>query len=108
MVPPLFYYINGIFIFFFFVLLFLLKQGMIPAFSESCAVVIAKWKKTISLGGTCEIDVWPEFQTLTGDIISRTAFGSNSVEGNQILQLQKELQKLVLEAMMTLYIPGFR
>lgn len=86
----------------------LLKQGMIPAFSESCAVVMEKWKKTISFGGTCEIDAWQEFQTLTGDIISRTAFGSNSEEGNQILLLQKELQKLVIEAMMTLHIPGFR
>ncbi|KAL2480357.1 Cytochrome [Abeliophyllum distichum] len=75
---------------------------------RSSATLIEKWKKLISRGGTFEIDIWPEFQDLTGDIISRTAFGSKYDEGKEILKLQKELQKLVIEAMQTLYIPGFR
>ncbi|KAL8119506.1 hypothetical protein AgCh_016862 [Apium graveolens] len=44
----------------------------------------------------------------SGDIISRTAFGSSYEEGKKILKLQKELQVLVMEAMQTLYVPGFR
>ncbi|XP_031107739.1 cytochrome P450 72A15-like [Ipomoea triloba] len=83
-------------------------KGMIPAFSESCAVLIEKWKTSMTPQGAGEIDVWPEFQDLTGDIISRTAFGNSYEEGNRILVLQKELQQLVMEAMRTLYIPGFR
>ncbi|XP_027074355.1 cytochrome P450 CYP72A616 [Coffea arabica] len=83
-------------------------KGMVSIFAESCVLLVEKWKKSIALGGTCEIDVWPEFQDLTGDIISRTAFGSNFDEGNQILKLQRELQGLVVEAMQSLYIPGLR
>lgn len=81
---------------------------MIPAFWESCELLIEKWKKSVTPQGAGEVDVWPEFQDLTGDIISRTAFGNSYEEGNRILVLQKELQQLVMEAMRTLYIPGLR
>ncbi|KAF3645213.1 Cytochrome [Capsicum annuum] len=83
-------------------------KRMIPTIAESCAFMIEKWMKTISPEGTSEIDIWPEFQELTGDIISRTAFGSSYEDGMKILELQKELQQLVIEAMGMLYIPGFR
>ena len=55
-----------------------------------------------------EADIWPELQKLTADVIPRAAFGSNYEEGKLIFELQKELILLVLEAMQTLYIPGFR
>ncbi|XP_059637081.1 cytochrome P450 CYP72A616-like [Cornus florida] len=83
-------------------------KGMIPVFASSSDMLIQKWKKSVGHQGHCEMDVWPEFQSLTGDIISRAAFGSNYEEGKNILELQKELQVLVVEAMQTLYIPGFR
>ncbi|XP_060188634.1 cytochrome P450 CYP72A616-like [Lycium barbarum] len=83
-------------------------KGMIPTIAESCAFMIEKWMKSISPEGTSEIDIWPEFRDLTGDIISRTAFGSSYEDGKKILELQKELQLLVIEAMGMLYIPGFR
>lgn len=84
---------------------------MVSVYAETCVLWVEKWKKSIALGGTCEIDVWPEFLDLNGDIISRTVFGSNFEEGNQILKLQKELQKLAtedIEILKSLYIPGFR
>lgn len=81
---------------------------MIPTIAESCAFMIEKWMNSISHEGTSEIDIWPAFQDLTGDIISRTAFGSGYEDGKNILELQKELQQLVIEAMGMLYIPGFR
>lgn len=55
-----------------------------------------------------EADIWPELQKLTADVISQAAFGSNYEEGKHVFELQKELILLVLEAMQTLYIPGFR
>ncbi|KAA8534783.1 hypothetical protein F0562_029775 [Nyssa sinensis] len=81
---------------------------MIPVFSTSCRMMINKWKKSVGGQGTCEMDVWPQFQDLTGDIISQTAFGSSYEEGKKIIELQKELLILVIEAMQTIYIPDFR
>ncbi|XP_022728887.1 cytochrome P450 72A15-like [Durio zibethinus] len=83
-------------------------KGMIPVFSVSCGQMIEQWKKMASLQSSYEIDVWPELQKLTADAISRTAFGSSYEEGKKIFHLQKELISLTLEAMQSLYIPGFR
>ncbi|KAF3439667.1 hypothetical protein FNV43_RR17945 [Rhamnella rubrinervis] len=84
-------------------------KEMAPVFTISCSNMIEEWKKRmVNLQGTCEVDMWPEFQKLTADVISRAAFGSNYEEGKKVFELQKELIVLVLEAMQTLYIPGFR
>ncbi|GMY36409.1 cytochrome P450 72A397-like [Fagus crenata] len=83
-------------------------KGMIPVFTTSCSRMINQWQKMVSPQQRCEVDIWPELQKLTADVISRAAFGSNYEEGKEIFELQKELILLVLEAMQTLYIPGFR
>ena len=90
-------------LFFFFFL-----KGMIPVFTTSCRRMIKQWQKMVSPQQSYEADIWPELQKLTADVISRAAFGSNYEEGKLIFELQKELILLVLEAMQTLYIPGFR
>ncbi|KAL2945172.1 hypothetical protein RDABS01_022883 [Bienertia sinuspersici] len=66
---------------------------------------IERLKSMAGVDGSCEVDIWPEFQNLTADVISRTAFGSNFEEGKHIFELQKELVKLVIDAMQTLNIP---
>lgn len=81
---------------------------MIPEFATSCRNMIDQWNQMIGSQESYELDVWPQFQKLTADVISRAAFGSNYEEGKHIFQLQKELIQLTLEAMQTLYIPGFR
>jgi cytochrome P450 len=70
--------------------------------------MVARWQKMASPQGPCEVDIWPELQKLTADVISRAAFGSNYEEGKHIFELQKEMITLVLESMQTIYIPGFR
>ncbi|XP_038697072.1 cytochrome P450 CYP72A219-like [Tripterygium wilfordii] len=81
---------------------------MIPGFSISCNLMIERWKKMTSDNETGELDIWPELQKLTADIILRAAFGSSYEEGKKMSGLQKELITLVIEAMQTIYIPGFR
>ncbi|KAF9615815.1 hypothetical protein IFM89_026495 [Coptis chinensis] len=81
---------------------------MMPAFSTSCSKLIEKWKKMVSPQGSHELDVWPDIQTFSSDVILRTAFGSNYEEGKRIFELQKEQAVLVLEAFKSVYIPGFR
>ncbi|KAE8714088.1 putative GHMYB10 [Hibiscus syriacus] len=82
------------------------ERGMIPMFSVSCGQMIEQWKEIATLQSSCEIDIWPEFQKLTADAISRTAFGSSYEEGKKIFEYQKELISLTLEAMQSSCIPG--
>ncbi|KAI3704438.1 hypothetical protein L1987_74658 [Smallanthus sonchifolius] len=83
-------------------------KNMVPAFHLSCSEMLGKWEKLVSTNGSCELDVWPHLQTLTGDVISRTAFGSSYEEGIKTFELIKEQSVLAMEAMQSLYIPGFR
>ncbi|XP_031287782.1 cytochrome P450 CYP72A219-like, partial [Pistacia vera] len=81
---------------------------MLPEFYKVCSEMICKWEKLASKEGSCELDVWPYLVKLTGDVISRTAFGSNFEEGRRIFQLQTELADLTLQAIQSAYIPGSR
>lgn len=83
-------------------------QLMLPAFYESCNEMINIWKNLVSVEGFCEVDVWPYLVNLTGDVISRTAFGSNYEQGKKIFQLQTELADLIIQVMRSVYIPGWR
>ncbi|CAI9089119.1 OLC1v1023628C1 [Oldenlandia corymbosa var. corymbosa] len=79
-----------------------------PAFYASCFDMLSKWEKMVPAEGSFELDVWPELHTLTGDAISRTAFGSNFEQGRRIFELQKEQAELVMQVFRSVYIPGWR
>ncbi|XP_073158404.1 cytochrome P450 CYP72A219-like [Henckelia pumila] len=81
---------------------------MVPAFYTSCEELLNKWETQISPQGSCEIDVWPYIENFTGDVISRTAFGSNFEQGRKIFQLQEEQTGYVMKIIQTIYIPGWR
>ncbi|KAM0826733.1 hypothetical protein ACQ4PT_068692 [Festuca glaucescens] len=66
-----------------------------------------KWMESIGSNGSCELDVWPEIQSLTGDVISRTAFGSSYLEGRKIFQLQSEQAGRIMTNIRTILIPGY-
>uniref|UniRef100_J3L233 Cytochrome P450 n=2 Tax=Oryza brachyantha TaxID=4533 RepID=J3L233_ORYBR len=83
-------------------------KRMLPAFSACCSEMIDRWdSKLAGSDGPQEIDIWQEFQNLTGDVISRTAFGSSFKEGRRIFQLQEEQADRVIKAIQYIYIPGF-
>nr|QNN89097.1 cytochrome P450 [Azadirachta indica] len=81
---------------------------MLPAFYQCCSEMISKWENLVSKEGFCELDVWPYIVNLTGDVISRTAFGSSYEEGREIFQLQTELLDLTIQVLRSVYIPGWR
>lgn len=70
--------------------------------------MVEKWEGMVGPEGSFQVDVWPELQDFTADVISRTAFGSNYKEGRKIFQLQTEQTELILLALQSVYIPGFR
>ena len=82
-------------------------QRMLPVFSACCTETITRWENSMPYEGHYEIDVWPEFQNLTGDVISRTAFGSSYQEGMKIFQLQGELAECFVQSLKTIFIPGY-
>ncbi|KAJ0961256.1 hypothetical protein J5N97_000756 [Dioscorea zingiberensis] len=81
---------------------------MLPAFSTSSGELIRRWEKMIPDEGSQELNVSPEIQNLTGDVISRTAFGSSYEEGRRIFELLTEQIHLTIPALQTVYIPGYR
>lgn len=84
-------------------------QYMLPAMDMSCSEMISEWDSMVSAAnGTCELDVWPSLQTLTKDIISRTAFGSSYQQGSTVFELQKQQVHLAITYMRSVYIPGSR
>ncbi|XP_062206245.1 cytochrome P450 CYP72A616-like [Phragmites australis] len=82
-------------------------KRMLPVFSTCSVEMITRWENSMLSEGSSEIDVWPEFQNLTGDVISRTAFGSSYQEGMKIFQLQGELAERFIQSVQTIFIPGY-
>ncbi|XP_042499552.1 LOW QUALITY PROTEIN: cytochrome P450 72A397-like [Macadamia integrifolia] len=81
---------------------------MLSAFYTSSNEMVSKWEKLVTSKGSCELEVWPELQNLTRDVISRAAFGSSYEEGIRIFKLQDEQAKLLMQSLQTAFIPGFR
>ncbi|XP_010678723.2 cytochrome P450 72A397 [Beta vulgaris subsp. vulgaris] len=81
---------------------------MLPAFYDSCAKMIDKWEKIAAEGGSTELDMWPDLNALSADVISRAAFGSSYEEGQRIFELLKEQTSMALAMLQEVYIPGLR
>ena len=81
---------------------------MLPKLHQSCSELVCKWESMVSKEGLCELDVWPYLENLPSDLISRTAFGSSYEEGKDTFQLQKEQANIIVNALRSLYIPGWR
>nr|CAD1833787.1 unnamed protein product [Ananas comosus var. bracteatus] len=55
-----------------------------------------------------EVDLSLQFQELTADVISHTAFGSSYKEGKEVFLAQKDLQILAMNNILNVQIPGFK
>ncbi|KAL8131821.1 cytochrome P450 72A397-like [Apium graveolens] len=81
---------------------------MLPVMYISCTEMVRKWEKMLERNGWCEFDVVPYLQTLTSDVISRTAFGSSYKEGSRVFEIQRQQIELVMKSLQSVYIPGWR
>nr|AZZ89572.1 cytochrome P450 monooxygenase [Lagerstroemia speciosa] len=81
---------------------------MLPAFHSTCMEMVTGWEKLMGAQESIELDVWTDLQSLTRDVISRTAFGSSYKEGRRLFDLQIELTDLLGKSRQKVYIPGWR
>lgn len=83
-------------------------QLLIPVMAKSLVEMLEKWSLTMSKSGEVEIEVSEWFQTLTEDVITRTAFGTSYEDGKTIFTLQAQQMVLAAEAFQKVFIPGYR
>ncbi|CAM0906937.1 unnamed protein product [Alopecurus aequalis] len=85
------------------------KLKMMTVTMSDCAEsMMSEWKAKLEKGGQVEIELSRQFEELTADVISRTAFGSSYTEGGKVFLAQRELQFLAFSSAFNVQIPGFR
>ncbi|KAK9699131.1 hypothetical protein RND81_08G155100 [Saponaria officinalis] len=81
---------------------------MVPAFRESIVAMVNEWEQRVPEDGNAEIDVWPHLGRLTGDVISKAAFGTNYGDGVRIFELLSLQKELVLSSLKYSFVPGYK
>ncbi|KAI8527486.1 hypothetical protein RHMOL_Rhmol12G0079000 [Rhododendron molle] len=77
-------------------------KGMIPAMIASVETMLEKWRQNEEM----EIDVYKEFRLLTAEVISRTAFGSSYLEGENIFDTLTKLGMIAARNSFRIRLPG--
>ncbi|XP_047069799.1 cytochrome P450 709B2-like [Lolium rigidum] len=85
------------------------KLKMMTVTMSDCAgSMMSEWKAKLDKGADVEIELSSQFEELTADVISHTAFGSSYTEGKKVFLAQRELQFLAFSTVYNVQIPGFR
>lgn len=81
---------------------------MVKRMSECTISMVEEWtSKVMEAEEKCKIiDVNGEFQELTADIISHTAFGSSFAQGKEAFHAQEQLKHHCVASSTNVYIPG--
>ncbi|VVA24216.1 Hypothetical predicted protein [Prunus dulcis] len=77
-------------------------KSMIPEMVASAETMLERW--TVYEGK--EIEVFEEFRLFTSEVISRTAFGSSYVEGQDIFEMLMKLGFLIFKNILKVRVPG--
>ncbi|CAK7326411.1 unnamed protein product [Dovyalis caffra] len=77
-------------------------KNMIPEMISSSEIMLERWRHHESK----EIDVFREFKVLTQEIISRTAFGSSYLDGQNIFDMLTRIAHIISGNGYRIRIPG--
>lgn len=77
---------------------------MFPDMVASAETMLERWRNYEEK----EIEVFEEFRLFTSEVISRTAFGSSYLEGQNIFEMMMKLAFLLSKNALTVRIPGIR
>ncbi|XP_034913433.1 cytochrome P450 734A1 [Populus alba] len=80
---------------------------LVPVVAKSVTDMLEQWS-TVSNSDDVEIEVSEWFETLTEEVITRTAFGSSYEDGKAIFRLQAQQMALAAVAFQRVLIPGYR
>jgi PHYB activation tagged suppressor 1 len=81
---------------------------MTVTMSDCVGSMMSEWEAKLEKGSDVEIELSSQFEELTADVISHTAFGSSYKEGKQVFLAQRELQFLAFSTVFNVQIPAFR
>ncbi|TVU46877.1 hypothetical protein EJB05_06449 [Eragrostis curvula] len=87
------------------------KLKMMTTTMVSCAeCLIKEWQDQASnsKSGETEVEFSKQFQELTANVISRTAFGSSYKEGKEVFHAQKQLLAIAMATLLNVPLPGFK
>lgn len=90
--------------------LFRHPQMLIPSMGRNVVEVVEKWEEEAARSGSGEkeIDVSECFQSLTEEMITRTAFGVSYEDGRSVFGLQTQQMMFAAEAFNKVFVPGYR
>ncbi|KAF9612624.1 hypothetical protein IFM89_003066 [Coptis chinensis] len=80
---------------------------LIPVMGKSVLEMLGKWSEMAG-SGDVDIEVSEWFQSLTEEVITRTAFGRSYEDGKAVFQLQTQQMIFAAEAFQKVFIPGYR
>eukprot|EP00257_Ricinus_communis_P001628 XP_002512037.2 cytochrome P450 CYP749A22 [Ricinus communis] len=80
-------------------------KGMVPAMVASVETMLQRWRQNQE---GKEIEVYQEFKVLTAEIISKTAFGSNYLEGKNTFDMLARMANIVARNNYRVGIPGIK
>ncbi|CAM6066140.1 unnamed protein product [Sphagnum tenellum] len=86
-------------------------KGMVNTMVKATTLVLDTWEKKIQdAGGSTELEVNNDMGIITSSVISRTTFGNNYKEGQQMFEQMEALVQLLTKAFANpfFFLPGYR
>jgi cytochrome P450 family 709 len=81
---------------------------MAATMAECALSMVSAWEAELGKKQVVEIELGAQFEELTADVISHTAFGSSYVEGKKVFEALKELLFITFSTLFSVQIPGYR
>lgn len=84
-------------------------KGMVDLMADSAQTLLKSWEEKVDTnGGITDIKIYDDLKAFSGDVISRTCFGSSYIKGKKIFSKIRELQQVVSKPNVLAELTGLR